>query len=458
MSKKVFAIQKAIPENERLFSDRALVSLILPLVIEQFLVIFIGMADTMMVSSISESAVSAISLVDSINVLFIQLFSAMGAGGAVVAAQYLGKREPLNASKAAKQLLYISLFIALGFAVISAVFCDPILRLFFGTLSEETMAYCRTYMYLSALSYPALALYNGGAALLRSMGNSKATMFTALFMNLANVGGNALLIYGLGMAVAGAGIATLLSRVLGAVIVMRLLLRSTGGIRLLKPLRMEPDRAMIKRIFSLGVPNGLENSMFQIGKLFVTGIVASYGVSIIAANAIAGNIATMFYLPGTAIGLAMITVVGQCIGAGDKAQAKYYTMKLLKIVYFTMAFLNVFLYIFAPQMVMLFQLSPEGIAAAVEVLRFFAVSVIIFWPASFTLPNALRAAGDAKFTMIVSVLSMWIFRIALSYLLAYTFDLKLLGVWAAMAIDWVARGVCFTWRYRSGKWLDKKVV
>ena len=441
-----------------MFSNRDLLRLIVPLVIEQFLAIFIGMADTVMVSSVSESAVSAISLVDSINVLLIQLFSAMATGGAVVAAQYLGKREPKNACNAAKQLIYVSLGISVLIAALSIIFCDPILRLCFGNLNEGTMAYCRTYFYLSAVSYPALALYNGGAALLRAMGNSKASMITSLMMNLMNVAGNALLIYGLKMEVAGAAAASLAARVFGAAVMVRLLLNEDSPIHLIRPRHPEPDLPMIKRIFSQGIPNGLENSMFQVGKLMVTGIVAMFSESVIAANAISNNIATMANLPGIAIGLAMVTVVGQCVGAGSVEQAKHYSMKLLGIAYLLMAVTNATLFFFAAQIAGIFNLSPEGIAAAVEVLRWYAFAAAIFWPASFTVPNVLRAAGDARFTMGVSVFCMWTLRIGASYLLVYVFHMGLLGVWFAMFIDWIVRASFFALRYKSGKWLTKKVV
>ncbi len=454
----MFPIQKTIPENERLFSNRALVSLIVPLVAEQFLVISLGLVDTFMVSSISEAAVSAVSLVDSINILFTQLFSAMGAGGAVVAAQYLGKREPLNACKAAKQLLYLSMLMAFFFLIICFIFCDQILHLFFGSLSGDTLRHCRTFLLLSAMSYPALALYNGGAALLRVMSNSKSSMLIALMMNLINLAGNCLFIFGFKMEVAGSGLSTFLSRMAGAVLVILLLLHSNGDIRLLRPFRMEPDKAMIRRIFSLGVPGGLENSMFQIGKLMVTRIVASYSVVIIAANAVSGTITALFNLPGSAIGLSMITVVGQCIGAKNTAQAQFYAKKLLKIAYVVLGLADLVLFFMARPLAALFHLSPEGVDTAAHVLRIFAVVAAVFWPASFTLPNALRAAGDARFTMVVAVLSMWIFRIAFSYLLAYTFQMGLLGVWVAMFIDWVARSACFLFRYHSGKWLHKSVV
>lgn len=441
-----------------MFTNRDLLALIIPLVIEQFLAIFIGMADTLMVSGISESAVSAVSLVDSINVLLIQLFSAMATGGAVVAAQYLGRQENKQACNAAKQLIYVSFFISLALSVVSIIFCEPILLLCFGQLSPSTLAYCRTYFYLSAVSYPALALYNGGAALLRVMRNSRASMFTSMIMNTVNIAGNALLIYGFNMEVAGAATATLIARVLGAVMMIRLLLNPSAPIHLIHPRKAELNWTMIKRIFSQGIPNGLENSMFQVGKLMVASIVAMFSESIIAANAVSNNISSLANLPGSAIGLAMITVVGQCVGAGDTKQAKHYSLKLLATAYIAMAVSNGLIFLLAPQLASIFGLSPEGLSTAVKILRTFSIFGIVFWPSSFTVPNILRAAGDSKFTMTVSVLSMWTFRIGASYLLVYVFHLGLMGVWYAMFIDWIVRSIVFAIRYKSGKWLTKKVV
>lgn len=432
--------------------------LIIPLVIEQFLAIFIGMADTIMVSSVSESAISAVSLVDSINVLLIQLFSAMATGGAVVAAQYLGMRDQKNACKAAKQLMYVALAIALVIGALSAVFCRPILRLCFGGLNERTMAYCETYFYLSAASYPALALYNGGAALMRAMGNSRSSMFTSLLMNVANIVGNAILIYGFGLEVLGAGVASFFSRVLAAVIMLKLLAHRDSPIYLEKISRPQPDWFMIKRILRQGVPNGLENSMFQVGKLMVTGIVALFAESMIAANAVCNNIGTFINLPGNSVCLAMITVVGQCVGAGDKEQAKYYAKKLVMITMAFMAVTNGLLFCFPGQLASVFSLSPEGVAASESILRVYAVMAALFWTLSFTLPAALRAAGDSRFTMLVAIISMWTLRIGLSYYFVYVMDMGLLGVWMAMYLDWVARAILFSRRYRSGKWLEQKVL
>lgn len=419
---------------------------------------FIGMADTLMVSSISESAVSAISLVDQINALLIQLFSAMATGGAVVAAQYLGKKERENGCIAAKQLLYVTLLISTGIATMSILFCDKLLAACFGSLSAETMAYCRTYLIVSALSYPALAVYNGGAALLRAMRNSRASMYTSILMNIINVCGNALLIYGFGMEVAGAAIASLVSRMMGAVVMVRMLLRPSLPVHLIRPTHPEWDGGMIRRIFRLGIPNGLENSMFQVGKLLVAGMVSTMGEAIIAANAVSNTVSGMCNIVGNSIGLSMIAVIGQCVGAGESGQARRYTRRLMVAAYISNAIMYAFLLCFAREIAGVFHLSPEGSAAAVRVLRTYAVAATLLWSSSFALPNALRAAGDARFTMTVSTVSMWLFRIAGCYVFVGALHMGLQGVWYAMYLDWAARSLCFFLRYRGGKWLTKRVV
>ena len=429
-----------------LFSRQALIRLFIPLIIEQLLAICIGMADTVMVTSVSESAVSAVSLVDSINVLLIQLFSAMATGGAIVAAQYLGRKDSESACTAAKQLMYSSVLIALAIGLAAIIFCRPILQMCFGSLAPSTMAYCETYLLLSAVSYPALAAYNAGAALLRAMGNSKASMFTSLLMNLTNVIGNAILIYGFRMEVAGAAI------------MLRMMLNTHAPIHIKRITRPEFNFPMIRLIFRQGIPNGLENSMFQVGKLLVAGIVSQFGESIIAANAIGNTVTTFFQLPGSAIGLGMVTVVGQCIGAGEKEQARYYTKRLVVLVWLLLFISDGLLFFFIPNLAPLFNLSPEAVSASVEVLRLYAVMATFFWALSFTLPNALRAAGDSRFTMMVSIIAMWAVRVGLSYFFVYNMGMKLTGVWLAMCLDWIVRATAFVWRYLSGKWLHQKVI
>ncbi len=443
-------------ERAPLFSADALRRLIIPLVIEQFLAMTIGMADTIMVTSVGEHAVSGVSLVDNISTLLINVFSALATGGAVVAAQYLGSRDEENACSAAKQLFYAIGALSAATMAVCLLFREPILRLVFGQLEDNVMKAAMTYFLLTAISYPLLAIYNAGAALFRAMGNSKVSMLASLLMNIVNIGLNAILIYGADIGVAGAGFGTLFSRLAGAVLMTWLICQHGHRIHIDHLLHFEFRGQLVKKILRIGVPNGLENGMFQIGKLLVLGLVTPLGTSATAANAIANSVAGVVNVPGNAISLSLITVVGQCMGAGDSKQAVRYTRKLMTIVYLAMGSLSVLLFFFATPVVGIFGLTPGAAVMAIQVLRWCAVFDLIFWPMSFSLPNALRASGDAKFTMIVSMFSMWIFRIGFSYLLVP--QIGLLGVWVAMFIDWIVRAVVFLIRFLSGRWKTKTVI
>ena len=443
-------------ERAPLFSADALRRLIIPLVIEQFLAMTIGMADTIMVTSVGEHAVSGVSLVDNISTLLINVFSALATGGAVVAAQYLGSRDEENACSAAKQLFYAIGALSAATMAVCLLFREPILRLVFGQLEDNVMEAAMTYFLLTAISYPLLAIYNAGAALFRAMGNSKVSMLASLLMNIVNIGLNAILIYGADIGVAGAGFGTLFSRLAGAVLMTWLICQHGHRIHIDHLLHFEFRGQLVKKILRIGVPNGLENGMFQIGKLLVLGLVTPLGTSATAANAIANSVAGVVNVPGNAISLSLITVVGQCMGAGDSKQAVRYTRKLMTIVYLAMGSLSVLLFFFVTPVVGLFGLTPGAAVMAIQVLRWCAVFDLIFWPMSFSLPNALRASGDAKFTMIVSMCSMWIFRIGFSYLLVP--QIGLLGVWVAMFIDWIVRAVVFLIRFLSGRWKTKTVI
>ena len=444
------------PERAPLFSSAALRKLIVPLVVEQFLAMTIGMADTIMVTSVGEHAVSGVSLVDNISTLLINVFSALATGGAVVAAQYLGSRDEENACSAAKQLFYAIGALSAATMAFCLLFREPILRLVFGQLEADVMDSAMTYFLLTAISYPLLAIYNAGAALFRAMGNSKVSMLASLLMNIVNIGLNAILIYGADIGVAGAGFGTLFSRLAGAALMTWLICQHGHRIHIDGLLHFEFRKQLVKKILRIGVPNGLENGMFQIGKLLVLGLVTPLGTSATAANAIANSVAGVVNVPGNAISLSLITVVGQCMGAGDAKQASGYTKKLMAVVYLFMGTLSVLLFFLAAPVVGLFGLTAGAAAMAVEVLRWCAVFDLIFWPMAFSLPNALRASGDAKFTMVVSMCSMWIFRIGFSYLLVP--QIGLLGVWAAMFIDWIVRAVVFLIRFLSGRWKTKKVI
>lgn len=440
------------------FTNNALIKLIWPLVLEQFLLVAVGMADTMMVSVCGEGAISGISLVDQINILLIQVFAALATGGAVVASQYLGRRERDNASRAAKQLLYLTLFVAVGIMALVLVFNLPILRAVFGAVEPDVMEAAETYFWLSALSYPFLGIYNAGAALFRSMGNSKISLFASVIMNVINITGNAILIFGFGLGVAGAAIASLIGRAVAAVLMVVLLCNEHNPICLKRLWHPEFSREILRGIFRVSVPSGVESSLFQVGKLLVASLVASFGTAAIAANAICNNIASMSNVPGQAVGLATITVIGQCVGAKDFEQTRYYTRKLMGVSYVGTGIINALIFLLAPTLVGIYNVSTQAAELAILVLSVNCVCSVIFWPMSFTMPNALRAAGDVRFTMTISMISMWVFRILMSYVLGLAMGLGFLGVWLAMVLDWVVRGICFYVRFRSGVWEKAKVI
>lgn len=442
-----------------LFTDRTLLRLLIPLLIEQTLAATIGMVNTYMVSVVSEAAISSVSLVENINLLMVNLFSALTTGGAVVSAQYFGHRDLGNARESARQLYLASALAGAALMALSLLLNRRLLGAVFGQIEPEVMEGAVIYFMLSALSYPFLAVYNAGAALYRATGDSKTSMYVSLAMNVVNITINALLILGLGWGVAGAGVASLASRALGALVMTRLLARPREGIYIGSYRRLRLRADMLGRILRLGIPNGLENSMFQFGKILVLNLISGLGTHVIAANAVGNTISVIAVLPGSATALAILTVVGQCMGAGEPEQAARGARKLMLWTYLMMFVTNLALFLFVRPLVGCFQeLSPAAFEIAVQVLTFYAVCAAFLWSPSFVLPGALRGAGDVKFTMTVSIASMWIFRIGFSYLLVQRFQLGLLGVWGAMVIDWIARDALFIARFLTGGWKSRRVI
>ena len=447
-------------KKQPLFSRNALVRLIIPLIIEQLLLMTVGMADTVMVTTAGEAAVSGVSLVDNINTLIIQIFSALSTGGAVVVSQYLGRQEVEQAKTASKQLLYTMCAVSLLLMTAALLFLQHILSLIFGRVEADVMTSALIYFLLTAAAYPFMGIYNAGAALFRAMGNSKVSMFCSLIINFINIAVNAIFIFGFHFGAAGAGIGTLVSRIAAAVIIMTLLNHPDHLVRVDGLLRFQLNGGMIKRILFIGIPNGLENGMFQAGKLLVLNLITTFGTSAVAANAIANSVAGVVNVPGMALGLAIITVVGRCMGAGATDQAVTYTKRLVGVCYLFMLVMSTGMFFLADFLVSLLNLSPEAVGMAAQVLRICAVGNVIFWPMSFTLPNSLRAAGDAVFTMMVSLCSMFACRVALSYVLACSWGLNLglAGVWLAMVADWIVRSFLFLLRYWRGSWKKIKVI
>lgn len=446
---------KMVIGRERLlFTNKALAALILPLIVEQFLAVLVGMADSVMVASVGEAAVSGVSLVDNIMILFTNLFAALATGGAVIAGQYLGQKNGKLASRAATQLIWFTMILAV--VIMAVIYCGKwfILHVVFGEINADVMGHANTYLVIVTASIPFIALYNAGAAVFRAMGNSKVSMQVAMIMNVVNVAGNAILIYGFRRETEGVAIPTLVSRITAAVLILVLLSKKENVIHMEKTLRFRPDWIMVKRILGIGIPNGLENSMFQLGKIIVLSLVSTFGTYAIAANAVCNAVANFQVLPGMAINLAITAVIARCVGAGDYEQAEYFTKKLIRLVYLCMWIINIIVLCLMPLVLWAYNLSDITAQTARSVLYFHSVSACLVWPVSFSIPSVLRAAGDAKVTMVISLASMWIFRIIFSYVLGGWLGLGVLGVWIAMVIDWCVRAVCMTLRYKKGKWKE----
>lgn len=433
------------------FSRKDLRKLLIPLVIEQLLAITVGLADSLMVAQVGEAAVSAVSLVDSVNILLINVFAALGTGGAVVAGQFIGRREMEKANRSAMQLLLFMLEVSVGITILVYLLKGFILNVVFGDIEPDVAAYCNTYFMIVEGSTPFLAIYSAGAALFRVMGNASISMKVSLVMNTVNVVGNGILVFGLHRGVEGVAIPTFVSRVVAAVL-MVVLLRNPKLPLHLEHFQFHHEKVMIKNILLFGVPNGVENSMFQLGKILLLSVVSALGTASVAANAICNTICNFQILPGQAIGLGMVTVVARCVGAGDYDRARYYTRKLMRYTYIFM-FLSCLLVLFLmPFILDLYNASDEASGYAMRIIQTHTVTAILIWPLAFTLPNALRAAGDTRFTMLTSSVSMWLFRVMLGVAMVRWMDLGVVGIWYTMFVDWAVRMVIFVIRYRGHRW------
>ena len=423
-----------------LFSNQELANLIGPLVIEQLLAVFVGMADSIMVANVGEAAVSGVSLVDNIMILIINIFAALATGGAVVAGQYIGRKDEKSACKAATQLVWFVSLSAVAIMILVYFGKDIILNQVFGHITAEVKGHADIYLLIVTASIPFIALYNGGAAIFRAMGNSQVSMRVSLLMNAINVTGNAILVFGLRIGTAGVAIPTLISRMVAAIVITVLLCNQTRILHIERTLKIRFDGRMIRKILAIGVPNGLENSMFQLGKILVLSLVSTFGTYAIAANAVSNAIALFQILPGMAISV------------------HYYLKKLLAIIYVAMVGTVALIFLALPLILKAYNLSDQTAAAATNIIHFHGISAMIIWPLSFALPAAYRAAGDAKACMYTSIVSMWIFRIGFSYLVGKYMGLGVFGVWVAMVIDWVVRAICFIIRYFNGKWKHGAIV
>jgi len=441
------------------WNNRALFSLLWPLIVEQVLLVAMGAADTAMVSSVGEFAVSGVNIVDNINNLLIIAFTALCSGGAVVVSQYIGRRDHKNSRLAARQLVYVAVAVSLAVMLVALLFRRPIIRLTYGDVADDVMEAAAVYLLFTSLSYPFLALYASCAALFRATGNSKVPMRISLLANVLSVGGNVVLIFGLGLGVLGAAVSTFGSRIVAAAIASAMLYRNDRShVSLAGLFKIRIVFSMIKNICNVGIPGAMESSMFMMGRILTQRIFVFFDTPAMAANAITSVINSFAFMPGIAFGIALTVVVGQCIGAGDYAAAQKQTAKIMKLAYAVLFAISAATFVFMDPLVGLFDLSPEAHELALSFLRIHCFSMALGWAMSFILPNALRAAGDARFVMVVAVISMWTVRVSAAYFLVFSMGMGPQGVLVAMAMDFGVRGVSYFLRWTRGKWKGKRVI
>ena len=444
--------------ENRIFSNKSLIRLIIPLVIEQGLTMLVGMADGIMVSSVGEAAISGVSLVDMINAVILVLFTALATGGSVVTSQFLGAKNMEKARRSVGQLILMAVVLGIAAMVPCLIFDKPLMKLCFGAIEPDVMDAGLKYLRITAISFPFIALYNAGAAIFRSTGNSKVSMYVSVAMNIINVAGNWLCIYVLKWGVYGVAVPTLVSRAVAGIAMVVLTSGKKQELRLTKQGISRMDGPMMGSILRIGVPSACENCFFSLGRLIVASMITLHGTSQVSANAVAGNIDRMGIIIGQAMGFAMVTVVGRCVGALDTKQASYYIKKLLKWTYIAQGLTNVLILIFLGQLVDFYStLAPQTRELAMKLSTIHASMAILLWPISFVMPNALRASNDVKYTMWVGIFSMLSCRIFGSWLLCVQLGMGAVGVWIAMITDWVCRTSFLVPRLLSGKWKSKYI-
>lgn len=441
-----------------MFSNQDIRRLLIPLVIEQVLSMMVGMTDTLMVSSAGEHAVSGVALVDMVNYLVITVMAAVSTGGTVIVSQYLGSGQRDNARKTAGQLMMISTLISLGIMILCLLFRVSLLRLLFGSVEDDVMTAAVTYFVITACSFPFLGIYNASAALFRSMGKTSVTMYLAIFMNLINIIGDFIGVQVLHAGVAGVAFPTLISRGIEAVLMTMLAFSQKNAVFLRFQNIFVWQRQLITKILHIAIPGGIENGLFALGKVLVTSIVAMFGTAQIAANGVANSIDQIAIVVVNAVNLAIITIVGQCIGAQLYEQAEHYTKKLMKISYISTGILGGIVCVLLPFILPFYNLSAETLHYAAVLIIIHNVFAFALHPTSFNLPNSLRAAGDASYTMFVGIGSMLILRLGAAFVFGIALDMGIIGIWIAMGMDWLARSTAFLWRYKGGKWREIKMI
>lgn len=445
------------PENY-LYTNKALLYLFIPLLIEYALEFFVGLADSIMVASLGEAAISGVSLVDFLVQLLIFSFSALATGGAVVAGQYLGDKQIDKAQDSATQLVWFSTILSTVLMILVILLRQILIGALFGQIEAEVWHNADMYLYIVALSIPFIAIYNAGAAIFRTTNNATLPMKVLVICDVLNVVGNAICIYYLGWDVRGVAIPTLISRVLSALLILHFVVNENYKLHIKRTFKHKFDFNILKKVLQVGIPYGVENGLFQLGRVLVLSLVSTFGTMAIAANSVGYAIGIFSVLPGFAINLGLTAVISNCVGANDYEQARYYNKKCLVMVLISHVVINLIIFALLPAVLGIYNLSAQTAQMTTEMVIWHCIFAIIIWPLSFTLPSTFRGAGDSKSVMYISLAVMFICRIGFSYVIADWMGIGVFGTWIAMFIDWYVRAGIYIYRYFSNKWTEYRVV
>lgn len=445
-------------QQTTLFSNESLKAMIIPLFLEQLLVMLVGIADTLVVSYAGEAAVSGVSLVNQFNTIFIYLFTALASGGAVVISQYIGRKANDDAGKASSQLLLFSVLFSLLIEAMILVGNEKIIFMMFGKVESSVMQACITYLRISAYSYPALAVYNAGAALFRSIGKTNVTMYLSVASNIINVIGNLIGVFVLHAGVAGVAYPSLIARTFSAMVITVLCFQRKNEVFYRCKWIFQWNGDSMRQILKIAIPNGMENGVFQLVKVALSSMVALFGTYQIAANGVAQSIWSLAALAGVAMGPVFITVIGQCMGNGDIKAADHYFKKLTRITLFISSAWNLLIFVLTPLFLKFYALEPETKHLVILLVLIHNLFNATAYPYSGALSNGLRAAGDVKFTMYVSIISTIAVRLLLSWFFGIILKMGVIGIAIAMVCDWIIRALIFFWRQKSGKWKAFQVI
>lgn len=441
-----------------MFSNQDLKKLIVPLFLEQLLLALVGIADVFVIGFVGEAAVSGVSLVNSFNTIFLNLFTALAAGGAVVISQYIGRKEMDHAGQSATQLFVASTLLSVAVAVVILIFNASIMRLIFGKVEADVMSACVTYLRISAYSYPALAIYNAGAALYRSFGKTSTTMYLSIASNIINVIGNCIGVFVLHAGVVGVAVPSLISRIFSAVVITYLCFSKKNPVSYLKSYLFKIDVSLQKKILRIAVPNGVESGVFQLVKVALSSVVALFGTYQIAANGVAQSIWSLAALVCVAMGPVFITVIGQCMGAGEIEQAEMYFKKLTKITVVFAVIWNFFIFVLTPFVLSFYALQEKTIHLTILLVLIHNIFNALAFPFADSLGKGLRATGDVAFTTITSLFTTIVVRLIFSILFGIIFHMGVIGIAFAMCLDWSVRGIIFWWRFKQGSWKKRNVI